>query len=183
MKKQILMILRKDAVVNIHRTENSNLKQLIPLKMEELQLYQEMFGEGIEDIPKEEIKEKNNISNNNENEEENKKQKILLKLIKNFISNYGSLDSLFNKDNITLEDKKNIMAINEKLNSEEKNNINNTNNDNNVNNNEGTEGKLEYVISNNPDNLDIKLNQYLLSIYSENRTQAIIFKKIEGNTY
>ena len=174
--------MRKDAVVNIHRTENSNLKQLIPLKMKELKLYQEMCGEGIENIPKEVINEKNNNINNNENDEENKKQKILLKLIKNCISNYGPLDSLFNKDNISIEDKKNIMAINEKLNLEEKNTNENNNNDNN-NNNEGTEGKLEYVISNEPDNLDIKLNQYLVSIYSENRAPVIIFKKIEGNLY
>ena len=103
-----------------------------------------------------------------------------MKLIKNYIINYGPLDSLFNKDNISLEDKKNIMAINEKLNLEE---TKNENNNNNINNNEGTEGKLEYVITNNPDNLDIKLNQYLISIYSENRAPAIIFKKIEGNVY
>ena len=174
--------MRKDAVVNIHRTENSNLKQLIPLKMKELQLYQEMCGEGIENIPKEVKNENNNNSKNNENDEDTKKEKILLKLIKNCISNYGPLDSLFNKDNISLEDKKNIIAINERLNLEEKNCVNN-NNDKNVNNNEGTEGKLEYVISNNPDNLDIKLNQYLISIYSENRAPVIIFKKIEGNIY
>ena len=171
--------MRKDAVINIHRTENSNLKQLIPLKMKELKLYQEMCGEGIENIPKEVINENNNSNNNNENDEENKKQKILMKLIKNCISNYGPLDSLFNKDNISSEDKKNIMEINEKLKLEEKTNEN----DNKINNNEGTEGKLEYVISNNPDNLDIKLNQHLISIYSENKAPPIIFKKIEGNLY
>jgi len=161
--------MRKDAVVNIHRTENSNLKQIIPLKMKELKLYQEMCGEGIQNIPKEEIK-KENI--NNENEEENKKQKILMKLIKNCISNYGPLDSLFNKDNISNEDKNNIMVINEKLNLEKKQ-IDNA----------AFEGKMQYVISNNPDNLDKKLNQYLTSIYSENRAPIIVFKKIEGNLY
>ena len=161
--------MRKDAVVNIHRTENSNLKQIIPLKMKELKLYQEMCGEGIQNIPKEEIK-KENI--NNENEEENKKQKILMKLIKNCISNYGPLDSLFNKDNISNEDKNNIMVINEKLNLEKKQ-IDNA----------AFEGKMQYVISNNPDNLDKKLNQYLTSIYSENRAPVIVFKKIEGNLY
>ena len=167
--------MRKDAVVNIHRTENSNLKQIIPLKMKELKLYQEMCGEGIQNIPKEEIKnENNNNNNNNENDEENKKQNILMKLIKNCINNYGPLDSLFNKDKISNEDKNNIMAINEKLNSE-KEKIDN--------NNAAFDGKMQYVISNNPDNLDIKLNQYLTSIYSENRAPSIIFKKIEGNIY
>ena len=94
--------MRKDAVVNIHRTENSNLKQIIPLKMKELKLYQEMCGEGFQNIPKEEIKPE--IPNKeNDNDEENKKQKILLKLIKNCISNYGPLESLFNRGNITEE--------------------------------------------------------------------------------
>ena len=162
--------MRKDAVVNIHRTENSNLKQIIPLKVKELKLYQEMCGEGLQNIPKEEMKPE---IKNNENDEENKKQKILLKLIKNCITNYGPLDSLLSKGNLTEEDKKNIMVINEKLNSEEKTiDIKNK-----------EEGKMEYVISDKSDNLDIKLNQYLTSIYSENRVPAIIFKKIEGNLY
>ena len=161
--------MRKDAVVNIHRTENSNLKQIIPLKMKELKLYQEMCGEGIQNIPKEEIKNENN----NENDDEKKKQNILIKLIKNCINNYGPLDSLFNKDNISNEEKNNIMMINQKLNSEKKKNDNNA----------AFDGKMQYVISNNPDSLDIKLNQYLTSIYSENRAPTIIFKKIEGNLY
>ena len=64
------------------------------------------------------------------------------------------------------------MVINEKLNLEKKQ-IDNA----------AFEGKMQYVISNNPDNLDKKLNQYLTSIYSENRAPVIVFKKIEGNLY
>ena len=131
--------MRKDAVINIHRTENSNLKQLIPLKMKELELYQEICGEGIENIPKEVINENNNNINENENDEENKKQKIIMKLIKNCVSNYGPLDSLFNKDNISSEDKKNILAVGEKLKLEET--TNETNNNDIINNNEGMKEK------------------------------------------
>ena len=72
--------------------------------------------------------------------------------LKNCINNYGPLDSLFNKDNISNEEKNNIMVINEKLNSEKKKIDNN---------NAAFDGKMPYVISNNPDSLDIKLNQYL----------------------
>ena len=35
----------------------------------------------------------------------------------------------------------------------------------------------------NPDDLDIKLNQYLTSIYSENRLPKINFKKLNENLY
>ena len=109
--------MRKDAVVNIHRTENSNLKQIIPLKIKELKLYQEMCGEGMQNIPnipKEEIKDEVKDENN----EENKKQKILLKLIKNCVSNYGPLESIFNLEKMNNEEKSNIVEINKKLNSE-----------------------------------------------------------------
>ena len=172
--------MRKDAVVNIHRTENSNLKQIIPLKMKELKLYQEMCGEGIQILPKEEIK---NDENKAVEDEESKKQKILMKLIRNCVSNYGPLESLYNAGNISNEDKKNILLVNEKLNSEKRvieNEPEVKNNDNNAN---ETEGNLDYVISNNPDELDVKLNHYLTSIYSENRFPTIMFKKVEGNLY
>ena len=172
--------MRKDAVVNIHRTENSNLKQIIPLKMKELKLYQEMCGEGIQLLPKEEIK---NDENKAVEDEESKKQKILMKLIRNCVSNYGPLESLYNSGNISNEDKKNILIVNEKLNSEKRVIENEPEVKSNNNNANETEGNLEYVISNNPDDLDVKLNHYLTSIYSENRFPIIVFKKVEGNLY
>jgi len=170
--------MRKDAVVNIHRTENSNLKQIIPLKVKELKLYKEMCGEGLESITKE-IMQSEKDKNTEEKNEESKKNKLLMKLLQNCINNYGPLDTLFNKDGISNDDKKFIAAINEKLNSECKKTDENLNN----NRNELPEGKLEYVISDNPDELDIKLNQNLISIYSENRVPTILFKKVEGNVY
>ena len=179
--------MRKDAVVNVHRTENSNLKQIIPLKMKELQLYQEMCGEGIKDIL---ININNNkaINDNNNNNEESKKRKVLMKLLKNCVNNYGSFESLFNSENINFnaDKKKRIEIIKEELNnmntdinSDKKEIINNNNNDREENKN----NNLEFVISDNPDDLDIKLNQNLTSIYSDNRLPKIIFKKIEHNLY
>ena len=101
-----------------------------------------------------------------------------MKLLKNCVKNYGPFDSLFNKENIEKinlneEQKKSLEKIKqdaELMNSEKKE-------ENNLNNN------LEFVDSENPDNLDIKLNQYLSSIYSENRLPKINFKKIKDNLY
>ena len=42
---------------------------------------------------------------------------------------------------------------------------------------------MEFVIAENPDELDTKLDQYLKSIYSENRLPKIQFKKIKENLY
>ena len=166
--------MKKDAVINVHRTENSNLKQIIPLKMKELKLYQEMYGEGIKDIllTKKE-NEKENIDDNKSNELNEKKKNVLMKLLKNCVNNYVPFDTLFNKENLekinSNEKQKNIL---EKIKQEiDNNNINNEKN------------KLEFVISENPDDLDIKLNHYLTSIYSENRLPKINFKKLSENLY
>ena len=173
--------MRKDAVVNVHRTENSNLKQIIPLKMKELKLYQEMCGDGIKDILLQ-IKQKNNNDtkiNKEKDDINNKKKNVLMKLLKNCVKNYGPFDTLFNKENlekINMDEnqKKSLEKLKQELELEK-------------NNNEKEEEKkiieLEFVISENPDELDIKLNQYLISIYSENRLPKITFKKISENLY
>ena len=173
--------MRKDAVVNVHRTENSNLKQIIPLKMKELKLYQEMCGDGIKDILVQ-IKQKNNNDTKISKEKDdinNKKKNVLMKLLKNCVKNYGPFDTLFNKENLEKintdeNQKKSLEKLKQELELEK-------------NNNEKEEEKkiieLEFVTSENPDELDIKLNQYLISIYSENRLPKITFKKISDNLY
>ena len=170
--------MRKDVVVNAHRTENLNLKQIIPLKIKELKLYQEMCGDNIKDIILQKKSQDISKNKNKENDINIKKKNVLMKLLKNCVKNYGPFDSLFNKENIEKinlneEQKKSLEKIKqdaELMNSEKKE-------ENNLNNN------LEFVDSENPDNLDIKLNQYLSSIYSENRLPKINFKKIKDNLY
>ena len=175
--------MRKDAVINVHRTENSNLKQIIPLKMKELKLYQEMYGEGIKDIliPKKEMekeKEKNDFNNNERKEMNDKKKNVLMKLLKNCVNNYGPFDTLFNEENLEkINSNENQKILLEKIKQELNNNINN------INETKEEKNNLEFVISENPDELDIKLNQYLTSIYSENRLPKINFKKLNDNLY
>jgi hypothetical protein len=127
-------------------------------------------------LKKENEKENNDINANvnKSNELNEKKKNVLMKLLKNCINNYGPFDTLFNKENLekinSNEKQKNIL---EKIKQEVV--------DNSKNNNE--KNKLEFVISENPDDLDIKLNQYLTSIYSENRLPKINFKKLNENLY
>ena len=177
--------MRKDVVVNSHRTENSNLKQIIPLKIKELKLYQEMCGDSIKDILLQKKSKAIDI-NENKNKEDDiniKKKNVLMKLLKNCIKNYGTFDTLFNKEtldkiNLNEEQKNSLDKIKQNfdlINNKEKDNINNINNNNK---------NLEFVDTENPaDKLDIKLNQYLSSIYSENRLPKINFKKISDNLY
>ena len=171
--------MRKDVVVNAHRTENSNLKQIIPLKIKELKLYQEMCGDGIKDILFQKKTQDINKAKNKEDDLNTKKKNVLMKLLKNCVKNYGPFDTLFSKENLE--------KIN--LNEEQKNSLDKIKQNMDSINNEKEENKisennnLEYVISENPDKLDIKLNQYLSSIYSENRLPKINFKKINDNLY
>ena len=171
--------MRKDVVVNAHRTENSNLKQIIPLKIKELKLYQEMCGDGIKDILFQKKTQDINKAKNKEDDVNTKKKNVLMKLLKNCVKNYGPFDTLFSKENLE--------KIN--LNEEQKNSLEKMKQNMDSINNEKEENKisdnnnLEYVISENPDKLDIKLNQYLSSIYSENRLPKINFKKINDNLY
>ena len=178
--------MRKDVVVNSHRTENSNLKQIIPLKIKELKLYQEMCGDGIKDILLEKKSKAIDVNKNKEDDINIKKKNVLMKLLKNCIKNYGTFDTLFNKEtldkiNLNEEQKNSLDKIKQNfdlINNKEKDEINNINNINNNNKN------LEFVDTENPaDKLDIKLNQYLSSIYSENRLPKINFKKISDNLY
>ena len=171
--------MRKDVVVNAHRTENSNLKQIIPLKIKELKLYQEMCGDGIKDILFQKKTQDINKAKNKEDDVNTKKKNVLMKLLKNCVKNYGPFDTLFSKENLE--------KIN--LNEEQKNSLEKMKQNMDSIKNEKEEKKisennnLEYVISENTDKLDIKLNQYLSSIYSENRLPKINFKKINDNLY
>ena len=111
-----------------------------------------------------------------------------MKLIKNCVQNYGSFDTLF-KGEFKEEQKERIEIIKEELanmnieiKSDKKKDINNIN-DINYDKEEKEDNDLEFVITENPDELDIKLNHYLISIYSENRFPKINFKKIQQNLY
>lgn len=167
--------MKKDAVIKIHRAENSNLKQIIPLKLKELKLYQEMCGNGLPDIGKEEKVE--SPKKEEAVEGEKKIENLLIKLFKNCINNYGPIDKIISDNNISEEEKNNIKMINDKIILSEQNK-----NEEAVNSNRN-ETKLEYVISDNPDDMDTKLENYLHTFHSMNKLPVINFKKTAENNY
>ena len=140
-----------------------------------------MCGDNINDILLQTKTKSKNI--NNEENMSNisniniKKKNIYMKLLKNCVKNYGPFESLFNKENLEQfnnneQQKKIIENIKQELNKEKENKE-----EENIN------KKLEFVITEVPDELDIKLNQYLTNIYSENRLPKIKFIKIKDNLY
>ena len=170
--------IKKEIIVNIRRGENNHIRQILPLKHREIDLYKDVYN-----VPFSE-KDVQEYSLNKENLEKQNKlineetEKILVKAIKNFSKNFGDLESIFNNENSSdLERKKLNNLINKyQLNISNLKNEFSNNNMNNFHN-------LEYVNSNQIDKLDEKLDNFLKSFYNKKKLPKIPFKKVSPNNY
>ena len=170
--------IKKEIIVNIRRGENNHIRQILPLKHREIDLYKDVYN-----VPFSE-KDVQEYSLNKENLEKQNKlineetEKILVKAIKNFSKNFGDLESIFNNENSSdLERKKLNNLINKyQLNISNLKNEFSNNNMNNFHN-------LEYVNSNQIDKLDGKLDNFLKSFYNKKKLPKIPFKKVSPNNY
>ena len=163
--------IKKEIVVNIRRGENNHIRQILPLKHREIDLYKDVYN-----VPFSE-KDVQEYSLNKENLEKQNKlineetEKILVKAIKNISKNLGDLESVFNNENSSdLERKKLNNLIN-------KYQLNVSNQENEYQNN------LEYVNTNKIDKVDEKLDNYLKNYYNKKKIPKIPFKKISPNNY
>ena len=166
--------IKNDLTIGMQNNETTNLIQLLPMKETELELFKEMYS--IELNPKE-IEEYSEIQNQINLEKKNNDERtrlLLLKVLKHLSINYGPLNNLVNEGNSTEEERININNISIKYNLpmgklDEKN---------------FSIHKLEYIINENPTDLDIYLDNYLKKYYSQkNKICKIKFKNIEGNKY
>ena len=167
--------MRKYVTVNINRNENSNIKEKnIPFKNNEIDLFKEVFGYTYENINVEsEIKEK----------KENEK-KLLIETLKAIINKLGPLNNLLNEKNSTEEERKKVDEILEKFNlkTPEINDKENSNIKEKIEPNE-KKNNFEHIITNKPDDNDIKLENYLSYFYSKRNIPKIQFKKTSPNNY
>ena len=167
--------MRKYVTVNINRNENSNIKEKnIPFKNNEIDLFKEVFGYTYDNINVEsEIKEK----------KENEK-KLLIETLKAIINKLGPLNNLLNEKNSTEEERKKVDEILEKFNlkTPEINDKENSNIKEKIEPNE-KKNNFEHIITNKPDDNDIKLENYLSYFYSKRNIPKIQFKKTSPNNY
>ena len=167
--------MRKYVTVNINRNENSNIKEKnIPFKNNEIDLFKEVFGYTYDNINVEsEIKEK----------KENEK-KLLIETLKAIINKLGPLNNLLNEKNSTEEERKKVDEILEKFNlkTPEINDKENSNIKEKIEPNE-KKNNFEHIITNKPDDNDIKLEHYLSYFYSKRNIPKIQFKKTSPNNY
>ena len=165
--------IQNELITDIHRNDFNNLKQLIPLKQTELDLYKEMYSVNLDE---------NELHNNIYSEEqmqqiEEKKSKdantqlLLIRVLKNIYNKYGPLNKILNQSNSNEIERNNIITLSAKYNlpiSEEV---------------IGNNDEFEYVNSNNPDEMDHKLEIYLKYVYNKKKVPKIIFKKLSNNNY
>ena len=163
--------MQNELITDIQRNDINNLKQLIPLKQNELELYKEMYSINLDQ------KELQNYSEQQMKQIEEKKsqdmntQLLLVKVLKNIYNKYGPLNKIINQSNSNENERNNIINLSVKYNlpiSEEVY----TNNE-----------EFEYVTCNNPDETDHKLEKYLKKLYNQKKVPKIIFKKLSNNNY
>jgi hypothetical protein len=163
--------IQNELITDIHKNDFNNLKQLIPLKQTELDLYREMYSINIDD------NELLNYSEEQMKQMEEKKTKdantqlLLIRVLKNIYNKFGPLNKIINQSNSNENERNNIITLSAKYDlpiSEEV-----------PENNE----EFEYVYSSNPDETDHKMESYLKNLYSQKKVPKIIFKKISNNNY
>ena len=163
--------IQNELITDIQRNDLNNIRQLIPLKQNELDLYKEIYSINVEpsELP--------NYSEEQMKQIEEKKSKdantqlLLIRVLKNIYNKYGPLNKIINQSNSNENERNNIINLSAKYNlpiSEEV-----------YANNE----EFEYVTCSNPDETDHKLEKNLKKIYNQKKVPKILFKKLSNNNY
>ena len=162
--------IKIDLMNNKKNIENKSIKQLIPLKQQELDLFKNISAlnqnKKIEDekFSEEQMKqiEEKKIKDTNT-------QLLLIRILKNIYNKYGPLNNIINKENSDESEIKNILTLSEKydLPISEQNEI----------------LEMENVICDSPDQVDTQLELYLKNFYKNKNGIKINFKKIGNNLY
>ena len=163
--------IQNEIITDIHRNDFNNLKQLIPLKQSELELFKEIYTVNLDENALQKFSEEQMKQMEEKKSKDTNTQLLLIRVLKNIYNKYGPLNKILNKSNSDENEINNIINLSSKYNlpiSEEL-----------VENND----ELEYVTCNNPDEVDKKFDTYLKHFYSQKKLPKIIFKKLSTNNY
>ena len=165
--------IKDEIITDIHRNDFNNLKQLIPLKQAELELYKEMYSINLDENELQKFSDEQMKQLEEKKSKDANTQLLLIKVLKNIYEKYGPLNKILNQSNSDEKEINNIINLSAKYNlpiSEEV-----------IENNEEIE--YQYVSCNNPNDNDNKLEMYLRYFYSQKKVPKIIFKKLSNNNY
>ena len=163
--------IKNEIITDVHRNDFNNLKQILPLKQSELELYKEMYSVNLDENELQKFSDEQMKQMEEKKSKDANTQLLLIRVLKNIYNKYGPLNKLLNQSNSNEKEINNIINLSVKYNlpiSEEV-----------FENNE----EFEYVSSNNPDDIDKKIEKLLKNLYSQKRLPKIIFKKISNNNY
>ena len=198
----------------------NDIKDLLPLKENELDTFKELCGAYIDGVSDNKEGEDNSKKIEEQKNNEKKTQNLLIKVLAHSINKYGPVNKLFTQTNSTEPERLNIKRLankynlplnspneeaenNENKNEEQNQNAENAElneekkeeekaDENNNDNNDNSKPqnildmkitKWEYVLTEKPDKIDKKLENYLKYFYSKRTFPKIFFKKTSTNNY
>ena len=159
-KKQINQLEEENDLYKIKEEINdknnyNNIKELLPLKENELDIFKELYGNYIDKSSDDKEENKKNKKLEEKKKSEEKAQNLLIKVLTHNVNKYGPINKIFTQTNSTEPERTNIrnlalkynLPLNEEKEKEE-------NKENKENKNESTENKKEE--ENEEDNNDNK---------------------------
>ena len=162
--------IKIELINNKKNIENKNIKQLIPLKQQELDLFKNICAlNQNKKIEEEKLSEEQMKQMEEKKIKDTNTQLLLIRILKNIYNKYGPLNNIINKENSDESEIKNILTLSEKydLPISEQNEI----------------LEMENVICDSPDQVDTQLELYLKNFYKNKNGIKINFKKIGNNLY
>ena len=162
--------IKNDLINSKYNIENKSLKQLLPLKQQELDLFKSICTlNQNKKIEEEKLNEEQMRQMEEKKIKDANTQLLLIRVLKNIYNKYGPLNNIINKENSDESEIKNVLNLSEKYNLpiSEQNEI----------------LEMENVICDNPDQVDTQLELYLKNYNKNKNGIKINFKKIGNNLY
>ena len=199
-QKKLKLLEEKNGLCDLEEEMNKKqdykqINDLVDLKENELDIFKVIYGDY---VPEFKIDgEKRDEKKPQKGLTEEKIKNYLINILSQAINKYGPIDNIFTKTNSTETERLNMRKLSQKYNLNLENKSNEEDASKNILNNKSPKKKIiknekkqeyealkwEYVSTNKPDLVDIRLENYLKLFYENRIFPKIVFKKLSSNNY